>query len=426
MCHRHFLVIVACTFSVTAALADETQEKARRAIWEFEMTLSSKPDDPDGKGNKEKETLIRAFFSRLNDRETKIAAIGMMDDRYIYHIPKDLTAELLGKLINDPDVKVRSRAAHAVGYNVLGAKFADDLLKLVKTDDPEIKKSAIYGMRGRDERFLPTLTELLLDKNQEVRVAAMFHLSEFPLEKTAAAYRKLLDDPDDGIRAYALAYLALSADDLEKYLNDRSEDVRLAAIASLARQPNQKTAKRLAELLKDPVARIRTQSLRSLSAMKAKDQAAAVAALLTDEDLVVRRHAVMALEFVGGPEQADKLLLMLKDKDDQLREHAARILGLLNATTAATDLMELLSDENTDVRREAVTALGKLGAKKHADAIANCLADKDMQVRMFAVRALGQSGEARFRERLEQVVKNDPDERVRDWARAALTDLPMR
>jgi HEAT repeat protein len=420
MKHIHFSFLVAFALWPASVHADAIPKTAQQAVWEFERKLSL-PREPDSARSKENERLIREFFSGLKDREMKIAAIGMMDSRYVYHIPKDLTAELLGKLIKDPDVKVRSRAAHAVGYNVLGHKHADDLLKLLKEHDPEIKKNVIYAMRGKNKQFLTPLKELLHDKDQSVRLAAAFALDEFPRQETAAAFRKLLDDKDDVIRATAVGHLP--DDESEKFLDDRSEQVRLAALGSLSRRKGKEATKRLVDALDDTSSTMRYQALRMLGDLKAKEAVEAVAKLLDDKDVVVRRHAVMALEFVGGLDQADKLRLMLKDEDDQVREHAARILGLFNATLAAEDLIKLMSDEHIYVRYEAVLAVARIGAKKHADAIANCLEDKDNRVVNAALHGLGQSGDPRFLERLKSIAENSPDDSIRDSARTAIRKL---
>lgn len=406
--------------------ADEKANQARRIVADFEAKLSPLTDKADLNGNKEKEGLIRAFFSGLKDRETKIAAIGLMDDRYERHVSKNLAAELLGKLIKDPDVRVRSRAAHAIGYNVLGHLFGDDLLKLVKEDDPAIKQNVIYGMRGGHEKFLPALKDLLFDKDQRVRMDAAFQLRVYPREKTAAALRKLLDDKDDIIRATGLQCLRLPDNELIKYLDDRSDRVRLVAIDSLTRHSDQATVKRVVELLKDPASEIRYHALRMLADLKAKNHVESVLPLLADMDVVVRRHAVIAMEHVGSLDLARKLQAMLKDEDSQVREHAARILGVFDAKDAAADIVELFSDENNYVRREAVTAVMKLDAKEHVDALAGALVDPDNQVRMAAAWAIGRSGVDRFIPRLTAIANDDPSSSVRDCARSAIEELKKK
>jgi HEAT repeat protein len=430
--------LVASVLSVllvaSAVRADEAQEKiekANKAVWAFEQTLSPLSKDPDAKGNKELEAKVRTFFNGLKDRETKIAAIGMMDSRYVYHIPKELTAELLGKLLKDPDKKVRDRAAHALGYNGLGGRFADDLLAMLDKADAATKQSVIYAIgRGEDKRFVPALKKLMHDADRNVQMQAAFQLSWRPAEEVAAEFRKLLDHPDEGIRAVGLHNLArysgekppLPLSDLEKYLDDPSQNMRLTAIESLALRGGPGSAARLAKLLDDPSPYIRTQVLKTLGGLKATSQAEAVVKRLADDDVVVRRHAVIAMEFVGK-DRAAELRPFLKDEDYQVRQHAARILGLFRDRAAAPDLLKLLDDKDTQVRREAVKALAKIDAKTYADALAGCTTDADEQVRMFATRGLGASGEARFRKRLEELAAKDPSDFVRDQARYALTLL---
>jgi HEAT repeat protein len=352
----------------------------------------------------------------------KIAAIGMMDSRYVYRIPKPLTEELLGKMIKDADIQVRSRAAHAIGYNVLGYKFPDDLIKLLKEDDLHIKKNAIYGMRGRDKTFLEPLKKLLYDKDQEIRLYAIFHMSEYPQEDIAKEYRKLLDDKDDAIRAAALSYLRDI--DFVKFLDDPSAGVRLAAVSCLGRpRPDKDAAKHFMRMLKDDSMQVRALAADRLAELKAKDSAKAVAELLSDKEPFVRRHAVMGLEFVGGADQVEKLRDLLRDEDNQMREHAARILGIWKVTAAAEELVKLLSDPTADVRRESVHALGQIDVKKHAAAIAGRLGDSDARVRTAAAHALARSGEYRFCDRLKMMAEKDPSDNVRIACREAAATL---
>jgi HEAT repeat protein len=429
---RVVLTLFTALMLALASRADENQdaEKAHRAVSEFERTLATSPRSQDYKTNKDRDAKIREFFNQLKDSTTKIEAIGMMDSRYVYYISKDLIAELLGKLIKDDDIKVRARAAHAIGYNGLGDRFADDIINLLKEKDPSVKRSVIYAMgRAQGDRFLPYLKELLADADRAIRFDAAFQLSWRPAEKVADDYRKLLVDRDDYVRATGLRYLAryagekppLSIADLEKYLDDPSQDVRLAAIEALAHRGHDST-KRLSKLLDDPAPRIRTQTLQTLGALKAVDQIDAVVKALNDRDVVVRRYGVMAMEFVGA-ERPEALRAMLKDNDDQVREHAARILGVFRDAGAVEGLASLLSDKVDRVRREAVKALGQIAPRDYADAIAQRLADRDAQVRMFAARGLGKSGEMRFIKQLEEVAGTDANDVVRDSARAALLEL---
>ncbi len=402
--------------------ADEKREKARAAVSAFEQKLVPKPAERDSKLDRETEALVRAFFGGLKDRESKIEAIGVLDSRYIYPIPKELVEELLGKLIGDSDSAVRSRAAHAIGYNVLGHRFADELLELLKEDDPAIQGDVLYGMRGATEKFRPAMAKMLSAKDRQVRMAAAFHLSEFPPEKTAPAFRKMLGDKDDEMRAVGLSYLRLPDDELVKYLDDGSERVRLVAIDAFGRHPGQETSKRLAKLLGDPSPDIRYHAVRMLGTLKAKDQVRAVLPLLDDGDVLVRRHAVMVLEHIGSVGQAGKLQRMLKDQDAQIREHAVRVLVILDRE-AVDSVVALCSDESLNVRREAVQAVAGLGAKKHAGALAKCTEDMDAGIRITAARGLGRSGDKSFQPLLDALAKGDPSESVRDIARGALAEL---
>src|SRR5215469_9682938 len=87
-----FLLLLAWPAASPLA-AEETQEQARKIVWDFERTLFKKSNPDDVEGIKKTELRIREFFNGLNGRTLKLEAIGMMDSRYVYHISRQQTAE---------------------------------------------------------------------------------------------------------------------------------------------------------------------------------------------------------------------------------------------------------------------------------------------------------------------------------------------
>src|SRR5262245_46664370 len=62
-------------------------ERARTFVWAFEMKLQKLPEN-------DRAAAARTFFAGLKDSVTKSEAIGMMDSRYVYFVPKDVYNEL--------------------------------------------------------------------------------------------------------------------------------------------------------------------------------------------------------------------------------------------------------------------------------------------------------------------------------------------
>src|SRR4051812_31097085 len=72
-------------------------------VLDFEQSLRSIPKEED------RVAATRKFFGGLKDSATKIQAVGAFDSRYVYAVPRELADEVLGKLLQDPDLKVRVR-----------------------------------------------------------------------------------------------------------------------------------------------------------------------------------------------------------------------------------------------------------------------------------------------------------------------------
>jgi HEAT repeat protein len=130
----------------------------------------------------------------------------------------------------------------------------------------------------------------------------------------------------------------------------------------------------------------------------------------------------------------------LKDPSARVRECAVDALGSLgpSASGATPDLVATLRDPEAFVRIQAVHALGKIGA---IEPVAAALADPEAKVRQAGVVALASLGRPDVlqpltvalrdpngwvansaADALEQAM-NDPDQIVRESARAALTHL---
>jgi HEAT repeat protein len=92
--------------------------------------------------------------------------------------------------------------------------------------------------------------------------------------------------------------------------------------------------------------------------------------------------------------------------------------------------VQALSGPDPKLRKTAADKLGNAGSGNSAVAIALCgaLQDRSAEVRCAAILALVKSGPppAETRERLKAMLAQDPDARVRDYARKSLEKLDGR
>jgi hypothetical protein len=179
------------------------------------------------------------------------------------------------------------------------------------------------------------------------------------------------------------------------------------------------------KLLRDPNPRVREKAADTLKDVRDRESLTDILPLLTDADARTRRRAVQAMGTLGAKDAVQAVAQHLaSDQDDGVRLAAARSLRALKGAEAAEVLVKALRDPNEAVRGEAVAALGEVGAKSAAPQL-RAFYDQDpgrYRVRLaVALKALGD--EAPFQsevQRLSEMARSDPDERVR---RQALVDL---
>ena len=170
----------------------------------------------------------------------KIAAMDMLDSRYVYSVNRNTAVELLGPLIRDTDPAVRERAAHAVGYNGCGKNYAKELIAMLKGDSsPEGVTAVAYAMgRSRHRPFLPYLVKLLRHTNPVVRSKVAFELTRLSSKEAYEHNLRLLSDDEPVVRVSAVQNLALTKDrrsigPIERLLNDKDPHVRERALWAL-------------------------------------------------------------------------------------------------------------------------------------------------------------------------------------------------
>lgn len=151
----------------------------------------------------------------------------------------------------DPDV--RQAAVQIVGRT--GDRDAGPaLLMAVKDEAPQVRRSAIFYLDGRNPAHLSALTLALTDEEGDVRRLAVEALSVSDDRALIEPLRLVTEDADPWVRATALRALgrlggADSLDDLRRGLHDPVGLVTIAVLETLAEQAADLDAAELAECL---------------------------------------------------------------------------------------------------------------------------------------------------------------------------------
>jgi len=417
--------LLAVAHAVRAVGPDDRAATVSDPVYAFEKSLAALPT---------KEAQIdatRKFFDGLKDRDTKLAAVGVFDARYVYTVPAEAADDVLGKLLNDSDLKVRLRAAHALGYLGKGGNHFDDLVALFKDADVAGLHDVLYAMgRSRDQQFVPFLREALKSDDSGVKLAAAFELARLSARDARGDIVPLLKDPKPEVRACAIENLSLLGDDadtprIREMLDDPDAFVRSRAATALGFRKGDETAKALAAKLTDPAPSVRAAAAFSLGELKATAYRGAVEKLLDDHDLVARRYAVKSLGEMGDAAARPALEGKLKDEDYMVRSLALESLSALGDKAAAKAVAAALADPQADVRRSAAEALMRLKAVESVPALLKLLDDKDDRVRWMAALAVGRLGDPSVLPELRRQL-DKPDADVRDKLSEAISEIETR
>ncbi len=336
-------VVIAGAVSARAEIDPAALADATRKVLAFERPLVERflapSDTTDSRSAAHIQQSMRSFFADLDDRAMRVAAIDLLDRRYVYLVNRELAAELLGPLVRDADRSVRTRAADAVGYNGVGSKFADSLIAMIEDDAPiDTLTSVAYAMgRSAHRPFVPHLVSLLRHASAEVRTSALFELTRLAPEEAFEHNVRHLQDADASVRAAAVQHLGRAARPhavaaIVPLLVDEVDSVRERAVGALGQLQAFVTADDIAARLTDDVDRVRARAAVILGDFRSVEHVDPVAALLDDPSVVVRRAVSKALGAMGDRRVIERLQSRLDDADDQVRTNAAESIRALRAS----------------------------------------------------------------------------------------------
>jgi HEAT repeat protein/outer membrane protein assembly factor BamB len=196
-------------------------------------------------------------------------------------------------------------------------------------------------------------------------------------------------DIDRGRAAMALGILGAKkyADDMAAMLSDKNDNVRGGAALGLGYLKANQHAKAVAMLLHDPSDKIKMCAMSALGMMGAQAFAEDVAKLVeADGDPSVAETACFTLAQLGAMEQTPQIAALLGNEFK--RGYAARSLAVLGARQYVKGIAKLLESPSSLDRKDALLALGLLNAKEYETAIAARLKDQEDFVVAAAAFAL--------------------------------------
>jgi HEAT repeat protein len=352
----------------------------------------------------------------LKDPDPKVRSAAAEALGFFPNHSDDVKKALIA-VLNDPDVSPRRAAVLALGRVGERDHSVEELVKKYLDDpDKQTQMNATIAMAllgTWDEKEIPTLGEALGNKNESTAKGASKALSmigEQNPEKVIPVLVEALDSKTPVAAVHALPAL--------KKLKKQAGPA-LPKIIAMYEKSDEDT---------------RSDILDAVSAIDESGDFAVPICLkaLREDNPLDRREALIALMRFRSkaPTFFDSLVEELKDKDVENRLLA---LGLIRGLgpdlgKAAPEIIQLLTDPDMRVRNSAISTLGSIKSPRAEviEALQKALNDRDYRTRVAAVNALrviGKSEPERVTPILEQALGAESYDPVKRLETAALEEL---
>lgn len=403
----------------------------------------------------------------------------------LYQHERDENAQELIRLLRESEnPEVRRRAAEILGRLEDHDETNDivrGLVRAVKEDDSDaVVAAAIDGLNelGGDalEELIASLANVDLDDDSadwvkakafvralgasvpELRMAAANALGELEESDAVPKLVERFEDPDSRVRARAARACGLIEDPratgpLEGLLTDSKANVRREAADALGRIGNRQALQALLSLYDDESEQVRRIAVSGFGKFDNDQPVEYLVDALRDESGAVRRTAVFSLiELLSNvpTQQSHQIRETVVEKlaatEDETvvaplveileigrqpaqRRNTAWLLGRVMDDESNRDavdaLVRALEEDDQMTKQFASTSLARIGGTYVERALLDIAEETgmDSETRAQAVFTLGKIGDEKTAERLEKLLDDTDDEKVRKRAFSALSKL---
>ena len=203
-------------------------------------------------------------------------------------------------------------------------------------------------------------------------------------------------------------------------LNDRSRDIRCAAIEALFQINPPKLHELIIPMIRDKSADVRLRAARALSVCDNQEAYDALMVLMYDvKDEVANMAARSLAKHPAGNLSA--LIKLFADNSWKIRSRSASAVTKMGKT-AVEALKIAIEDKDANVRFWSITCLGHLRDRNNTNLLLGRLHDSDTGVRVAALRALREIGDPNIASKLFEAL-SQPSEQVRDLVYEILKDF---
>ncbi len=322
------------------------------------------------------------------------------------------------------DSDVREVALRALA-RIADPRAVEPLIKALESAEIWLAPRIADILARHGEAVVAPLIAVLNEGNQRpARAWAANVLGEVRAQRAFPSLVRLLDDPEDEVRAKAATALGRIGDRrgvvylMDHLLSDPAPFVRARISAALGQLGGPEVIERLVRALGDQAWWVRMRTVEALEHVGGAAEGPLLVAL-DDSDPEIRLRAAVALERLGVPDNlvrmiesgervSDAMQTMVKfaaagprEFLSELAQHDSRQVRSALVTAAertgrrdlADDLTRMATqDPEAALRAQALTALRLLSVRDALPAALTALADDDQQVRAAAIEFVGAFG----------------------------------
>ena len=251
--------------------------------------------------------------------------------------------------------------------------FAGDIKTDLDSADWKVRKSAVESISKSElENKIDLIIRVINDKRDDIRLAAVKALIEVGGPEIIAPLTEFLKDDKNLVRSAALGGLIglgeTAADSIGVALKDTDSGIRQSAVQALIKMENSIALKYLDISIEDP-----SESIRELS----MDSAFAV------------------YNSSGGNNEASAVIKIISrafdDGKKELRFKAVKYVAAIGGTDTISALSVAVSHPDPLTRRAIVDVLGKIGGEPVVEPLSKVLNDKDYDIRLAALESLART-----------------------------------
>ncbi len=357
---------------------------------------------------------------------------------------------LLAKVLNDPDMKLRLKVSKALAEVDLSIARAMELAeptlevstaKTIETKTKKEKKDKRDRKAGREEKPAGKLSvkqtewkRHLTDPDYQVRLRAVQELGQLKEMKLLPSLLEQLEIEDS---KYVIASLvkvvaALGGsrvlERVKPFLKHPDSRVRANTVEALGTIGAQDVFDLLFPMLNDDDGRVKANSVRVLWSFSQAKMLEKLHSMVESSQIWERRSALYTLEQIGSPKTKHLVKKLLGDTNLEIKVRAAELFtrietGAIEAMTADTLVFhgldeaenEIMNLSHEDYRRrlKAALALYDIGTPRIASRLINLLKlEQNEYVIASLVKVIGRLGGDDAVEVLKPYLKH-PDSRVR-------------